>query len=160
MTDDAVSRFFGDVSDSARAVDHVFSVLAATYAQAWTRALGEAPINDIKTAWAYHLSDFTHSHDAKRAIIWALQNLPAKVPNSIEFKTLCRQAPAVKVIALPLPPQDPAIVAAIVNGIKAKAPMPRTDFRDWARVILRDREEGRKRTPTVVQMARNALGAQ
>lgn len=157
MNDDAVSRFFGDVSDSARAVDHVFSVLAATYAQAWTKALGEAPINDIKTAWAFHLSGFTHSKEAKRSIMWALQNLPTKVPNPIEFKALCRQAPSAQEIALPQPKADPAIVAMVVNGLKAKAPAPKTDFREWARAILQDHAEGRKRTPTVVQMAKNAL---
>ena len=138
------------------AVEHVFSVMGATYGAAWDRSLGTAPINDVKTIWADALADFTHSDDAKRAIVWGLKNLPDKVPNPREFRTLCRQAPAKAAPMLPSPTVNPDIAAKVLGGLKA-APSVKVDHKAWAKAILRDVQGGLKRNQTSVAMARAAL---
>lgn len=138
------------------AVEHVFSVMGATYGAAWDRSLGTAPINDVKTIWADALADFTHSDDAKRAIIWGLKNLPDTVPNSRQFRTLCRQAPAKAVVLLPSPTVNTEIAAKVLGGLKAQQ-VAKFDHKAWARAILRDVQGGLKLNQTVVAMARAAL---
>ena len=157
--DQVVSLVFGDTENAAMAVDHVFAVLAATYGAAWGRSLGDSPLSDVKTAWAYQLSQFTHSKPAKRAILWALQNLPDTVPSAMQFRNVCRLAPSPKVLALPEPKADPERLAAEVAKL---APLrdkltatPTFDFKDWAKRLIANPEGA---TQTSLQMARNALG--
>ena len=137
------------------AVEHVFRIMASTYGATWDRSLGTAPVADVKTVWADALADFCHSKDAKRAIMWALKNLPDKVLNSREFRTLCRQAPSREAPALPLPKVNPEIAAKVIGGLKASNQTSRHDPRAWARAILANPAG---RTPTVIQMAKNAVG--
>lgn len=141
---------------TAAAVDHVFNVLGATYGASWDRSLGTAPIADIKTVWGEALSDFMHSDDAKKAILWALKNLPDTVPNARQFRSLCQKAPSKAPVMLPAPVVNPEIAAKVLHGLKAQT-VERFDHKAWARSILLDHKGGLKRTPTVVQMAKNAL---
>lgn len=143
--------------NASAAVDHVFSVMAATYGAAWDRSLGTAPILDVKTIWGDALSDFMHSDDAKRAIVWALKNLPDDVPNARKFRSLCRQAPAKVVPMLPAPVVNPEISAKVLGGLKASAP-PKVDHKAWAHRIIERAKSGAKVSPTVLQMASNAIG--
>jgi hypothetical protein len=138
------------------AVDHVFSVMGATYGASWDRSLGTAPITDVKTVWADALSDFLHSDDAKRAILWGLKNLPDSVPNARQFRSICRAAPSKAPVMLPSPAVNPEIAAKVLEGLKA-APLVRVDHKAWARTILRDVAGGLRRNPTSVQMAKTAL---
>lgn len=157
--DDVVDALFGGNDSSAAAVDHVFSVLAVAYGPAFTRSLGDAPEGEIKTFWGYQLSDFTHSKDAKRAIVWALQNLPPKAPNAIEFKLLCRNAPSKQMLALPaVVTVNPEIAAKVLEGLKAQ-PVSRVDHKAWAHRIIDRVKSGEKVSPTVLGMAQNALHA-
>ena len=142
--------------NAAAAVDHVFSVMGATYGASWDRSLGTAPIGDVKTVWGEALSDFMHSDDAKRAIVWGLKNLPETVPNARQFRALCRNAPSKAPVMLPAPTVNPEIAAKVLEGLKA-APIGRVDHKAWAHVILADLAAGMKKSPAVVQMARNAL---
>jgi hypothetical protein len=141
---------------AAAAVDHVFNVLGATYGSAWERSLGTAPIADVKTAWGYALSDFLHSQDAKQAIFWGLKNLPDTVPNPRQFRSLCQRAPSKAPVMLPAPVVNPEIAAKVLNGLMAKT-FEKVDHKAWARKILDDYAAGMKKSPTVVQMAKNAL---
>ena len=156
--DQVVDALFGENDSSAAAVDHVFSTLAVAYGPAFMRSLGDAPIAEIKTFWGYQLSDFMHSPDAKRAIVWGLQNLPPKVPNAIEFKLLCRNAPSKAPVMLPAPAVNPEIAARVIGGLKAK-PTVKVDHKAWAHRILADVAAGMKKSPAVVAMANNALRA-
>lgn len=141
---------------AAEAVDYAFKVLGATYGAAWDRSIGTAPITDVKTIWGEAMADFCHSDDAKRAILWALKNLPDTVPNARQFRTLCRQAPAREVPALPSPKVNPEIAAAVIGGLKASAPTTsRFDPRAWAKAILASPQG---RSPTAIRMAKDALG--
>lgn len=143
-----------------KAVDHVFSVLAATYGSAWDKSLGQAPIADVKTIWANMLDGFMHSESAKKSILWALKNLPERVPNSIQFRDLCRQSPAQETKLLPEPKADPERVKAELAKLaplreKAKEPVNH-DFKAWAKAIVAN---PKGRTPTVIAMAKKALEA-
>ena len=40
---------------AVEAIDRLFQRLAATYGAAWDRSLGQAPIADVKTAWAHEM---------------------------------------------------------------------------------------------------------
>ena len=140
QTDQVVALVFGDTDDSMKAVDHVFAVLSATYMAAWDRALGTAPILDVKTAWAYQLGQFTHSSNAKRAILWALRNLPDTAPSAIQFRNICRMAPAVELVQLPAPKADPKRVAVELAKLDPlRQPVARIDHKDWA-TRLRERD--------------------
>jgi hypothetical protein len=143
---------------AAAAVDHVFNVLGATYGSAWERSLGTAPIADVKTAWGYALSDFLHSQDAKQAIFWGLKNLPDTVPNPRQFRSLCQRAPSKAPVMLPAPVVNPEIAAKVIDGLRAQTIWGQsTDPKAWARKILDDYAAGMKKSPTVVQLAKNAL---
>lgn len=116
-----------------KAIDRLFHRLGATYGAAWDRSLGQTPVADAKTVWAHELSGFRTS---LHRVAWALENLPERCPNPIEFKHLCRAAPAAEVEALPEPKADPARVAAelaklgnIVNATKQASPH---GMKDWA----------------------------
>lgn len=141
---------------AAAAVDHVFNVLGATYGSAWERSLGTAPIADVKTAWGYALSDFLHSQDAKQAIFWGLKNLPDTVPNPRQFRSLCQRAPSKAPVMLPAPVVNPEIAAKVLNGLMAKT-FEKVDHKAWASRILADFAAGMKKSPAVVQMAKNAM---
>lgn len=145
---------------STEAVDFVFERLAATYGAAWDRSLGTAPIADVKSVWAERLSDFTHSDNAKRSILWALKNLPERTPNAIEFHKLCRAAPAPEVLQLPEPKADPERMKAELAklGTLRTAAATRNDGKAWAHAILADVAAGAKSSPTVVAMARRGAG--
>jgi hypothetical protein len=144
--------------NSAAAVDHVFQVMGATYGAAWDRSLGQAPIGDVKTMWGDALADFMHSDDAKRAILWGLKNLPDTVPNSRQFRSLCRNAPSKAPVMLPAPAVNPEIAAKVLGGLKAST-LPKVDHKAWAHRIIARHEAGQKISPTVVQMARAGAAA-
>lgn len=129
-------------------IERLFDRLASTYGTDFTnRYVGE--VSKVKSIWAYELSGFETN---LKAIAYGLENLPERAPNIIEFRNLCSKAPEVTPVMLDRPKADPKIVAMIKEGLK---PIGRADRLDWARAILANQEG---RTPTVVQMAKNALG--
>jgi len=142
---------------AAAAVDHVFKTMGANYGAAWDRSLGTAPIADVKTAWGEALTDFMHSDDAKMAILWGLKNLPDAVPNARQFRTLCRNAPSKAPVMLPAPVVNPEIAARVIEGLKSQ-PVARVDHKAWAHRIIQRIKHGEKVSPTVAQMAKNAIG--
>lgn len=140
-----------------QALDRLFARLAATYGAAWERNLGSTPLADVKTAWSHELSGFSGS---LHRIAWALENLPTKCPNVIEFKALCRQAPAPEVPRLPEPKADPermkAELAKLAPVRQAVATSQR-DGREWARRIVARSEAGDRIRPITLRFAKEAL---
>ena len=127
-----------------------------TYGIAWDNSIGTAPLNEIKSFWLNSLSGFMQSKESMMAISWALNHLPERPPNLVQFKNLCYQAPAVEKPQLPSPPADPERVKQEFAKLAAIKKV-NYDPKDWARKILGDYAAGVKKSPTVVQMARNAL---
>lgn len=141
-----------------KAVDRLFERMAATYGAQWTRQWQDVPMVDVKSSWAHELSPFSQS---LHRLAWALENLPTRCPNVIEFKHLCRQAPAPDVPQLPEPKADPQRVMAELSKLgELKAKVLSTKPADrlaWARNIVARHVACERVTPTVLKMAKDAL---
>jgi len=141
-------------------IERIFKRLAATYGAAWDRSLGQTPIMDVMTVWAHELSGFLQHRRAMQSIAWALENLPDRCPNVIEFKSLCRKAPALDVPALPEPAADPARVAAELAKLAPlrAEPVSRHDSKAWAKRLQSRHAAGETLNMNQVRCYRNALG--
>jgi len=137
-------------------IDRLFERLSMTYGIAWDNSIGTAPLNEIKSFWMNQLAGFMQSKESMMAISWALNHLPERPPNLVQFKNLCYQAPAVEKPQLPSPPADPERVKQELAKL-AGMNTPKQDPKDWARKILGDYAAGVKKSPTVLKMAREAL---
>jgi hypothetical protein len=142
----------------SKAIERLFERLTATYGREWVNRWEGIDLAAIKTVWAHELSVYAnHLED----IAWALENLPARAPNVIEFKQLCRSAPRQDVQALPAPPADPervkAEMAKLHDVLKAK-PTSRHDPKAWAKTILARDAAGDKLSAISVRFAKEALG--
>ena len=138
-------------------IDRLFERLSMTYGIAWDNSLGTAPLNEIKSFWMHGLSGFLQSKESMMAISWALNHLPERPPNLVQFKNLCYQAPAVEKPQLPSPPADPERVKQELAKFSGLRMGPGVDPKAWAHKILKDYADGVKRPVAVVQMARDAL---
>ena len=140
-----------------RVIERLFDRLMATYGNEFLTKYGSADVGAVKSVWAHELAAFA---DSLHRIAWALENLPERCPNAIEFKKLCYSAPAPDALALPEPKADPARLAAELAKLaplrEKLATTQKVDFKQWARVIL---ETPKGRTPTAIAMARRALEA-
>jgi hypothetical protein len=145
------------VSLPTQVVDRLFTRLAATYGSAWDRSMGQAPIGDVKSAWAYELQGFARNLDA---LAWGLENLPEKCPNVIEFRNLCRKAPEPELPKLPEPPANPERLKAELAklGKLREAPASRgpVDI-SWAQRIVARADGGQRVAPLPLRMAREVL---
>jgi len=143
-----------------KAIDRLFERLGATYGRGWTAQWDVVPLADVKTAWAHELSAYSHNLEA---IAYALENLPPRAPNAIEFKQLCRMAPRKEEApALTYVKADPARVQAemakLREAFKAK-PSTGYDPKAWAHIIIARHDAGDKIRPLNLRFAREALGA-
>lgn len=147
------------MSLTTKTIDRLFERLAATYGAAWTRQWADVPIADVKTAWAHELSGFKGRLDA---VAWALENLPERCPNVIEFRNLCRSAPAPEAPRLPEPKADPERLKAELSklgDLRAKAVATSTvDHKAWAKRLIARHEAGEILNMTSLRFAREALG--
>ena len=139
-------------------IDRLFQRLAATYGASWDRSMGSAPVGDVKTAWAHELQGFGHRLDA---LAWALENLPERCPNVIEFRNLARKAPEPETPRLPEPPADPARLRAELAKLQPIIDAARnavtTDRLAWARRIVCRADAGVRVAPATLKIARDAL---
>ena len=144
-----------------KAIDRLFERLALTYGAAWMRQWEGLNLNDIKAMWAHELAGYASRLDA---IAWALEHLPPRCPNILEFKALCREAPRHEPLPLPEPPADPERVKAELAKL-GHVPAPKrasshvtVDHKAWAKRIIARAEAGEKVRPVSLRFAREALG--
>jgi len=145
------------MSLSNQAIDRLFTRIGATYGAQWDKSLGSAPLGDVKTLWAHELSTYANS---LHRIAWALENLPPRCPNVIEFKQICRQAPAPETLALPEPKADPERLKrelAKLADIKKAVVADKVDHKAWAKKIMFRYKAGERINPTSLRFAREAL---
>lgn len=148
------------MSIPTQAVDRLFERLAASYGASWTRQWADVPITEVKTAWAYELGIF---RDNLKAIGWALENLPERCPNLIEFKSLCKQAPRPEMKALDAPKASADVVDAELAKIAAEAfVQPKDEFgnvdhKRWAKKLKEQHDNSDKLSVIQVQMYQKAL---
>jgi len=141
------------------AIDRLFERLALTYGGAWQNSFGAAPIMDVKSMWHHELSSFLQNKETMKRIVWALDNLPERVPNVIQFKNLCRMAPAPEVLMLPEPPANPERVAAELAKM-APLLVERTESVDpkaWAKRLRFRHLAGERMRSIQIQMYKQAL---
>lgn len=140
-----------------KAIDRLFERMAATYGAQWTRMWGDVPIGDVKTAWAHELSPYAQRLES---VAWALENLPPKVPNVIEFKMICRQAPLPPEKQLPAPKADPERLARELSKLadmKKQAKSYAIDHKAWAKRLIEMSDQGIKVRPICLRFAKDAL---
>lgn len=144
-----------------KAIERLFERLTLTYGRRFMDQwdmLGDEDIGKLKTLWAHELSPYA---SRLYAIAWALENLPPKPPNLIEFKTLCHMAPRPPEQALPEPKADPERVRqelAKLGEIKQKTPTGNRGV-EWAQANLRRHRLGDRINPTTLRFSREALQA-
>ncbi len=141
------------------AVDRIFRTLAATYGMEWERLYANTPLTDVKTVWL----DVLDAFDGQRMvyIAWALKNLPERCPNAIQFRSLCRQAPAIEEKALTAPAADPERIRAEMEKlapVRQAANAERVDHKAWAKSIVARHQAGDRVRPISLRFAHEALG--
>jgi len=142
-----------------QAVDRLFSRLTMTYGPAFTRTFEGLNLNEVKSLWSHELA-FYCTRDRMIDVAWALENLPERAPNIIEFRNLCRKAPEREVPRLPEPKADPVRLRkelARLGEIREKVLSTTVDHKAWARQILGNYEAGGKVNPTSLRFAKEAL---
>ena len=147
------------MSLSTEAVDRIFIRMTATYGTEFHARYAGVPVNDVKAVWSHELAGF----DGRlKSIAWALENLPERCPNAIEFRNLCRRAPEPEAPRLPEPQADQQRVAeelAKLAPLRAKVKAAAgVDHKGWARGILARHEAGDPVRPICLRFAREALG--
>ena len=142
-------------------VDCVFEKLTLVYGQAFLARWRDIDLNAVKSDWCHELAGMEKSPSR---IAFALANLPDRPPSVIEFRALCRSAPAPDVPRLPEPQADPERVAQELSKLRTTSlaqPLQPTGCKDWARRIMRRVEQGDKTiSRAACAMAANALGSQ
>lgn len=144
-----------------KAVDRLFERLGVTYGAQWHRMWDGMPIADVKSSWAHELGAYSQP-EKMAAIAWALENLPERCPNVIEFRNLCRQAPMPEAPRLPEPKADPERVRTELAKLRepAKAAVRvSTDGKDWARRLVARAEAGDKVPAACLRLAKDAVAS-
>jgi hypothetical protein len=98
-------------------VNKIFDKLALTYGAAFLRTYDGLELADVKGNWGHELSVFQQN---PASIAYALDNLPpAKPPTVLQFRDLCRMAPAKEIPQVAGPAATPEQVARVVEAAKA-----------------------------------------
>lgn len=140
----------------AESIDWLFTRLAGTYGAQWTRQWEGTPISDVKSAWGYELSGYAGQPTAIR---YALENLPERCPNVIQFRNLCRAAPSHEPPRIEQPRAKAELIAAELLRMGGMREKPaQTTMKDWAHRIIARYEQGDKLSPHSLNCARDALG--
>lgn len=142
------------------AVNRLFDRLTATYGRDFLARFDGLEQADLKSLWTHELAGFS---DKLGMIAWALENLPERAPNVIEFRNLARRAPVPDAPRLPEPKADPARVAAELAKLAptlaaARAPTGGIDNKAWAKRLIARHDGGERLNPTTLRFAREALG--
>ena len=113
-------------------VDHLIAKLSVRYGAAFMRQWPDTDPALVKADWAEVLDGVRGD-----SISYALRFLPVNPPNAIQFRDVCRRAPADASTALPAPyvKADPSRVAAIMGRLRRADAEPAGDR--CARNILR-----------------------
>ncbi len=99
-------------------VDRIFAKLTLAYGRAFLSQYEGIDMKMVKTDWAHELAGFVDKPDS---IKFGLENLPNdRPPNVLQFRAICRRAPAPVFKALPAPKGDPEKVRQLIAELKSK----------------------------------------
>ena len=137
-----------------KVIERLFDRLGATYGREFTYRYEGQDENSVKSMWAYELSGYA---DNLHAIGWALENLPEKAPNAIQFRNLCRIAPQKnETKMLPAPEVDPKIIAMVVSALKPPQDTPH-GMKAWAYALKARHAAGERLNQYQIFCYREAL---
>ena len=142
------------MSLSLQAIDRLFSRMSATYGTEFSGKFEGIDPGAVKASWAHELSGFTSRLDC---VAWALENLPERCPNVIQFRNLCNAAPSQPVKLLDMPKADPGRVAAELAKLGIVRDRPPVDKKDWARRRQTRDESGEMLKPIQIRFYKEAL---
>lgn len=144
------------MSLSLKAVERIHERMALSYGAQYARMWAGLDHSALLEMWGSDLVAFASPTGMQR-IAWALENLPDRCPNLMEFKSLCRQAPAPAAETLPAPSATPERMRTELAKLGHVVAKPRyTGMMDWAPRILARHAAGERITPTVLKAARDA----
>lgn len=143
----------------SQAVDRLFARLQATYGRDFTSKFEGVEVNAVKSSWAHELSGFANH---LQSLAWALENLPERAPNVIEFRNLARRAPVPDAPRLEVAKagQDRVQAELAKLGPILAKPSSGTNGKQWARDLIARHEAGCvSASPLPLKMARDALAS-
>lgn len=146
------------MSLSLQAIDRLFTRLGATYGRNFLGQYEGQEAVAIKASWAHEMSGYAANMGP---IAWALENLPERAPNVIEFRNLCRRSPAADMPRLPEPAADKARVEAELaklGHMRGVKPVAVNGMKDWAHRLKHRHDAGDKLNMNQVKCYREALG--
>jgi hypothetical protein len=142
------------------AIDRLFDRLLVTYGVSFSRTFEGIDLNAVKSSWAHELAYYATNRDTMARIAWALDNLPERPPNVIEFRNICKRAPVTEVEVLPMPKANPerlkAEIAKLMGPAKVAASAP-TSGCDWAHRIVGRFNSGERLAASTLRFAQQAL---
>lgn len=142
------------------AIERLFDRLAMTYGNEFKNKWNGIPVAEVKASWAHELSAFANN---LKAIGWALENLPEKCPNLIEFKNLCKQAPRPHITALDAPKAPAEVVDRVMQEIASQAfKTPKdekgnVDHKRWAKRLKAMHDKGERISTIQIRFYKEAL---
>lgn len=138
---------------SSQAVDQIFAQLTT----AWGRNfLAQYEGQDLQTVKGYWANTLAGLEKRPYAIAYAIDNLPAKQMNALEFRDLCRRAPLPAVAYLPPPKPNPERARAALREIRQAFTVEK-DPLDWARKLQARDQAGERLTLAQRESYRTAL---
>ena len=156
------------------AINRMFDRLSATWGRDFMNQWEGLKGDKIKAAWAHELSGYNASlkpnpelvdnRKLLQPIAWALENLPEKPMNAIQFRALCQRAPVPDTLRLPEPSANPARMeqersrCAVLTSQHRSGGAGSTASKDWARKIISRHQAGERVNVGPLRDARIALG--
>ena len=137
-------------------VKRIFATMRGYYGaefdRQWECPAHEKPEEHAATMlalWGRELRGFQQSPNA---IAYALEHLPERPPNLVQFQAICRRAPQYAQPALPAPEADPAIVQQVIGAFRVSHKPPRA----WVARLEARLRSGDKLTITQREMLQAA----
>lgn len=139
-------------------VERLSARLSATDGRDFVSKFEGVDPNAVKSSWAHKLSRFEGDLPS---IAWALESVPERASNVIEFRAICRRAAMPEVVRIERCAASREWVAAELQKMRPvlRACTAHRGNRYWARRIVAKGEGGGKVTPAALSMARDALGS-
>lgn len=123
-------------------IDRIFDKLTMVYGHQFIGRWSGLDLTKVKADWTHEL-DGMEAHP--KAISYALQHLdPDQPPTVLQFRELCRRAPAPKLPELPAPEVNQAAAQAAIGRAVAMATQPKFDMLHRQREHMLQEIEGVK----------------
>ena len=147
------------MSLSLQATDRLFERLHATYGRDFMSKYEGLEVGAVKASWAHELSGFANN---LHPLAWALENLPERAPNVIEFRKIAKAAPMPDVPRFEVVRANPARIAselAKLAPLRVVHAVGKRSDTGWAESLkAKDEADPSLVSQTVRAMYRAALG--